>query len=180
MNTSSKPIDSSIPIDHVVDGVYISGWRATKHEIELLGAGLTHVLKLYESVPYFSPHFTTLENVCVDGEPLPAGVLDRSVDFIRTRVAANQLVLVMCGAGISRSATMVLAYMVDHGYDLHEAYKILKKAHPDANPHPALWQSLITRYQLTYSIEDAVDWDIEFNEAYNPLPRPDRSDKRQP
>jgi hypothetical protein len=56
---------------------------------------------------------------------------------------------------------MVLAYMVDHGHDLRDAYMLLKKAHPDADPHPALWRSLITHYQLAYSVEDAVDWALD-------------------
>ena len=155
--------DPSIPIDHVIDGVYISGWRATKYEGLMLRVGLTHILKMYESVPYFSAAFNTLENACHDGEPLPDGILDRSVGFIKAQIETDQPVLVMCGAGISRSSTMVLAYLIDRGYDLRDAFRLLRTVHPDAAPHPVMWQSLISHYHLNYSFQDALGWNYDLD-----------------
>lgn len=145
-------------IDHVVDGIYISGWRATLHADYLWEAGLTHVLKLYHGVPHFPDHFHTLENALEDGEFIPAETLRQGVDFVLEHINAGQPVLVMCGAGISRSASFVLAALVRRGYDLRDAYTLLRQKHPQATPHPELWRSLIEHYGLNYTVKDAMEW----------------------
>jgi dual specificity phosphatase 12 len=151
-------LPETLPIDHVVDGVYISGWRATNHKDELRQAGITHVLKLYEDIPHFPDDFTTFENPLDDGVFVPADMMRRGVQFITEQVEAGNRVLVMCTAGISRSATFVLAYMIERGWDLHDAYRALHVAHPIALPHPEMWRSLLTHYDVPYTLKDAWEW----------------------
>jgi dual specificity phosphatase 12 len=141
-------------VDHVIHGVCISGWRATQHDQALRGMGLTRVLKLYEASPYWPDDFTVCENALDDGELVPLALLQRGVYFIREHVQAGDPVLVQCGAGISRSSTFVLAYLLDQGYDLSDAWKLLKDKHPQADPHPQMWQSLINHYGLPYQLKD--------------------------
>jgi hypothetical protein len=145
-------------MDHVIDGVYISGWRATLMQDKLREANITHVLKLYESLPTFDPDFNVLDMPVEDGEPLIPELLKRGARFIVEQVDAGKPVLVMCGAGISRSATFVLAYMLERDHDLHDAYRLLHQNHPVAQPHPALWRSLIQYYDLNYTVDEAFDW----------------------
>ncbi len=149
---------SDIPIDHVLDGVYISSWRATQHIEYLREHGITNVLKLYEDDPYFPGDFNTLENVLADGEPIPAETLRRGVQFVQEQVKAQHPVLVMCGAGISRSSTFVLAYLIENGHGAHDAFRLLRRAHPPAAPHFALWLSLFEHYHLDYQLRDVLDW----------------------
>jgi len=149
------------PIDHVLDGVYISGWRATLFADELREAGIMNVLKLYEDVPYFPDDFNLCDNPLEDGEPIPPGVLQHGVQFIWKQVNLGRPVLVMCGAGISRSSTFVLAYLLERRYDLHGAYRMLKYCHPEARPHPCMWQALITNYQAPYTLQDVLAWMLE-------------------
>ncbi len=146
------------PIDHVLNGVYIGGYRATHFADELLSRGIRHVLKLYPDEPHFPPTFTTFNGAIEDGELIPPDVLRRGVAFVKTQVDGGQPVLVMCGAGISRSATFVLAYMVESGFDLQAAYVLLRAAHPIASPHPNLWLSLFRTYALPNTLLDAVTW----------------------
>lgn len=153
--------DPSAHIDHVIDGVYISGWLAANFQDELRAAGITRILKLYEDTPYFPRTFNTLENAIGDGELIPQEALWGGVDFILDNIYVGRSVLVMCGAGISRSSTFVLAYLLERGYDLHDAFILLRRAHPEANPHPKLWESLITHYQLKYRPPDIWQWFAE-------------------
>jgi hypothetical protein len=147
-----------IPIDHVTDGVHISGWRATRH-IDYLRIGrITNVLKLYEGNPYFPSDFNTFENTLTDGVFVPRSVLFDGVRFIHEHVDAGNPVLVVCGAGISRSSTFVLAYMIERGHILPDAFTLLRKAHPDASPVFAMWESLFEHYDLDYTLNDALDW----------------------
>jgi len=156
-----------LPIDHVVDGIYISGWRATLYRDYLRQAGITNVLKLYEDIPYFPDDFNTLENAVEDGEFIPKEALKRGVDFVLEHVNAGRGVLVMCGAGISRSSTFVLASLVERGHDLRAAFELLREKHPAATPHPELWRSLIQHYDLSYGPQDVMNWMFEFNRPNN-------------
>ncbi len=150
--------ESTLPFDHVIDGIYISGWRAIQYIPALRAAGIVHVLKLYPDHPYFPADFHTFENALEDGEFIDAPLLKHGVSFIKEQVQATRPVLVMCSAGISRSSTFVLAYLLEKGHDLPDAYRLLKRAHPDAEPHPRMWQSLITHYRLDYTLDDAWEW----------------------
>jgi hypothetical protein len=152
--------DSTVsrPFHHVVDGVYISGHRVTQFAKELREAGITNVLKLYEDIPYLPSDFNTFENVLDDGELIPPLVLRHGTNFIMSQVDAGNPVIVMCTAGISRSSTFVLAYLLQRDYDLKSAFLLLRKHHPQARPHPRMWQSLITQYQLRYKLEEILEW----------------------
>jgi hypothetical protein len=141
-----------------VDGLYIGSYRATYHAAALRAAGITNVLKLYGDIPDFPEDFNTFENALDDGKYIPDGVLARGVRFVLDRLEAGQPVLVVCGAGISRSSTFVLAALVERGHDLRAAYCLLRRQHPEAQPHPNLWQSLITHYTLDYTLADVLRW----------------------
>jgi protein-tyrosine phosphatase len=147
-----------LPVDHVLDGGYIGSYRATMFADQLRHAGITNVLKLYEDIPYFPADFCTLENALEDGEFIPTSTLKRGVQFILDHVDVGEPVLVVCGAGISRSSTFVLAYLLERSYNLHNAFHLLRENHPAAMPHPQMWLSLITHYQLKDRPEEALSW----------------------
>lgn len=151
-------LPKALGIDHVVDQIYISGWRATQYGDYLRQAGITHVLKLYEGIPSFPPDFNVCENPVDDGEFLALEPLQRGVTFVLEQVDAGRPVLVMCGAGISRSSTFVLATLVQRGYDLRDAFFLLREKHLEATPHPYLWLSLITHYSLPYKLPEVLEW----------------------
>jgi hypothetical protein len=151
-------LPKALGIDHIVDRIYISGWRATHYDGYLRQAGITHILKLYEGIPSFPADFDVCENPVEDGELIPADQLRRGVDFVIEQLEAGRPVLVMCGAGISRSATFVLAALVQRGYDLHDAFVLLRAKHNEATPHPNLWLSLIAYYGLPYKLPDVMEW----------------------
>ncbi len=145
-----------LPVDHVVDGIYISGWRATLYLDHLREAKITNVLKLFSDQPHFPADFNVYTNALADGEMIPPGTLKRGVDFVTGRVEEGARVLVMCGAGISRSATFVLASMLERGWEIRPAFKLLREQHYEATPHPAMWRSLIVEYELDLTLGDAI------------------------
>lgn len=62
--------------------------------------------------------------------------LDRSVDFIEKAKANNGRVLVHCLAGISRSATIAIAYIMNRmDMSLDEAYRFVKEKRPTISPN---------------------------------------------
>ncbi|XP_054625385.1 dual specificity protein phosphatase 16 isoform X2 [Dunckerocampus dactyliophorus] len=62
--------------------------------------------------------------------------LDRSVEFIEKAKASNSSVLVHCLAGISRSATIAIAYIMKRmDMSLDEAYRFVKEKRPTISPN---------------------------------------------
>lgn len=62
--------------------------------------------------------------------------LDRSLDFIEKAKASNSRVLVHCLAGISRSATIAIAYIMKRmDLSLDEAYRFVKEKRPTISPN---------------------------------------------
>lgn len=62
--------------------------------------------------------------------------LDKSVDFIEKAKASNGRVLVHCLAGISRSATIAIAYIMKRmDMSLDESYRFVKEKRPTISPN---------------------------------------------
>ncbi len=81
-----------------------------------------------------------------DSEDLSAYFTDVT-DWIESHRLAGRRVLVHCHAGISRSSTVVLAYLMRyHKYRLADAFKLLVEARPCAQPNPGFWRQL-ERYE---------------------------------
>lgn len=145
-------------LDHVVNGVYISGVRAL-YSLDLMKSNrIFHILKLYEYEPYWPSGFEICEIAIPDGVPVSSQKLKRGANFIQQCVLRKQRVLVQCGAGISRSSTFVLAYLLEQKYTLRDAYTLLQAKHPATAPAPALWQSLIDHYRLDHTLEEVLTW----------------------
>lgn len=123
----------------------IGAYRATTNVALLRAHGITAMLQLAEDVP--QPGIHTLYLPVDDGQPLAPALLERGVAFVRTEQQRGGVVLVACGAGISRSAAFATAALKEvEGHTLLEAFRLIKQAHPDALPHMALWDSLCQYY----------------------------------
>ncbi|MBI2872590.1 MAG: dual specificity protein phosphatase family protein [Chloroflexi bacterium] len=71
------------------------------------------------------------------------GYIEQVVEFIRSRLRRGQPVVVGCVAGVSRSPSAALAYMVDeYGLSVEEGLERLREAYPRANPSPVILDSL--------------------------------------
>jgi protein-tyrosine phosphatase len=144
--------------NHVLDKIYIGSlWAFSEHDA-LRSAGITSVVKLTRATVSGEDGFTILDIAFPDGWHIPDGYLRRGLDFVHDNEAAGHGVLIMCAAGISRSATFTLAYLVERGYDLHDAFKHLRECRPIVSPHPALWMSLLQFFDEPYSLNDVLSW----------------------
>lgn len=143
-------------LEPVYKSLYIGGIDAfNPAAAELFDLPLMHfdaVLRLDQigilSVP--TPDNTiALELPIDDGQPVPDGIFPQATLFIHQHLEAGHSVLSQCHAGISRSVTMALAYLVEYeNLSLPQAYKIVKAKHPGAYPHTKLVASLIQHYDL--------------------------------
>ncbi|KAM3865507.1 dual specificity protein phosphatase 18-like [Diretmus argenteus] len=108
---------------------------------------------------------TCIINVTESGHPPPAGVeyihipvadspeaplkdhFDQVADRIQRTGEHGGRALVHCNAGVSRSASVCIAYLVKHrSMTLLEAYRWVKCCRPMARPNAGFWKQLI-RYE---------------------------------
>lgn len=75
---------------------------------------------------------------------------DSTADFIHNFIKSNQGILVHCAAGVSRSATITIAYLMKyHKLKLKDAYHHVKKCRPIINPNEGFIRHLINyEYKL--------------------------------
>jgi dual specificity protein phosphatase-like protein len=125
--------------------LYVGKYRETIDINILITYRISAMLQLADKVEQIG--IASLYVPVEDGEPLPTEKLRQGVDFVRAQKAAGKTVLVACGAGISRSVTYTIAALKEEeNLSLPDAYKQILDHHPDALPHPALWESLRTYY----------------------------------
>lgn len=120
--------------------------------------GIASIVKLYEAPPIWPSGFTLLDTPFEDGTDVASEVFQRTDQFIGEQIAAGNRVAVVCGAGISRSATVILSYLVSAGMPLHDAYLLLRSKHTYIEPHPKLWLSLIAHHGLGLSLREVLAW----------------------
>ncbi len=156
----AKTSDGVFGIDEIVDGLYVGGWiEGIEHTSTLRKMGITHILQLSTPHPAWPDDFVVCDNALNDGTFVPRERLERGVDFVRAQREAGHTVLVACAAGISRSTTFVIAYLLRAlGYDLYDAWQLVHSRHPKTWPACEMWESLITHYDLPYTMDDVRRW----------------------
>lgn len=130
-------------INRVDDNVFISGYLPAADADTIKSLGITRIVKMFKDSPnYYGGQY---EHPGVTVAVFPAE--DRSdynihkdavgaLKFIFDGVRNNELILVHCHAGVSRSATVVLMYlMIRYKMPLDEALMTLKNIRPIVNPN---------------------------------------------
>eukprot|EP01062_Namystynia_karyoxenos_P063074 TRINITY_DN55898_c0_g1_i1.p2 TRINITY_DN55898_c0_g1~~TRINITY_DN55898_c0_g1_i1.p2 ORF type:complete len:248 (+),score=76.45 TRINITY_DN55898_c0_g1_i1:91-834(+) len=100
---------------------------------------ITHVLSAAEGAAPPDPQggVSRLHIALADSTEEPiAAVFQRAWDFIERGRASGGKVLVHCSRGISRSATLVISYLMRHqGLGLDAAFAVVQRARPCVDPN---------------------------------------------
>jgi protein-tyrosine phosphatase len=122
----------------------------TRHDVRnrtlLYANGITHMLQLATAVEQegIVSRFLPIE----DAEPLPLPALREAVDFVLDGKAHGGTILIACSGGFSRSVALAVATLKEaEGVTLSAALEDIRRRHSDAQPHPAIWDSLREHYQ---------------------------------
>ncbi|MBM3269825.1 MAG: dual specificity protein phosphatase family protein [Candidatus Sericytochromatia bacterium] len=120
---------------------------------ELLIQGITHVVNLYLGHPddsYFGGSDVSLHYFGIfDGEndpDLARANINGAIEAVRGALAAapHHKVYVHCAAGISRSAAVVVGYLMrSEELSMAEALRRVRDCRPCVNPHPAHLMTLL-------------------------------------
>ncbi|XP_050537968.1 dual specificity phosphatase 21 [Daktulosphaira vitifoliae] len=77
--------------------------------------------------------------------------IDQVVDLIHQEYLNGGLTVVHCAAGVSRSATFCIAYLIKYrGMDMNKAYRHVAKCRPCINPNRGFIDQLI-KYEEKYA-----------------------------
>jgi len=135
-------------MDEIRPWLYIGKLRDTLQISDLRAKSINAMLQLAEHVE--QPGITSLYLPVEDFAPLRYDLLERGIGFIQEQKRLGNRILVACGAGINRSSTICTAALkAEEGMNLWDAFKEVKKHHPEAMPHEPVWESLCNYYGET-------------------------------
>lgn len=136
------------------DWLFISSYALASNTEYIQKEDFDAMLQLYRPIDIPGVQSQFLE--MTDGKPISTADIEAGINFVRDHHAAQEKVLVTCGAGISRSVTMTIAALkAIEGGDLEHTYRDVRKRHPDAMPDQVHWDSI-----ATYFGEKVPFWDM--------------------
>jgi protein-tyrosine phosphatase len=92
----------------------------------------------------------------------PHTSIKQGVDFILAEKDKGHKVLVACGAGINRSTAFCMAALKEaEGLSLVDAYKEIKRKHPEALPNGPVWESFCAYYNESTPYLDIMRLSIQ-------------------
>ena len=140
-------------MDQIRPWLFIGGYRDTLHLAYLQWKSIGAMLQLAEKVE--QPNVFSLYLPVEDLAPVSSDHIRQGVDFIREHKAKGNRVLVACGAGMNRSSAFSAAALKEEeGLSLFEAFREVKRFHPESMPHQPVWESLCSYYnELTPYLE---------------------------
>ena len=126
----------------------MAGSQDVAHNLEVLEKHkVTHILNVASHVNNLFPEkFSYLSLDLRDLPEFPIlKAFPEALDFIDKALDSQGCVLVHCNAGISRSATIVLAHLMKQkGMSLNDAFAYLRSKRPSSFPNPGFMIQLKT------------------------------------
>jgi hypothetical protein len=132
-------------MDEIRPWLFIGNIRDTANKSYLSHKSINAILQL--AVPVDHPGISCFYLPVEDFAPLDFKVLEQGVAIIREQKELGNRVLVACAAGINRSSSFCTAALIaEEGLGLLDAFKEVKRTHPEAMPHEPVWESLCNYY----------------------------------
>ncbi|XP_042320072.1 dual specificity protein phosphatase 15 [Sceloporus undulatus] len=131
-------------MNKVLPGLFLGNFIDAKDFDQLSRHNITHIISIHESPQPYIPGITYLRIVLPDTpEANIKKHFKKCIHFIHSCRLHGGCCLVHCLAGISRSTTIVLAYiMTVTQASWREALEAVKVVRPVANPNPGFRQQL--------------------------------------
>ncbi|XP_064207417.1 dual specificity protein phosphatase 14 isoform X1 [Anguilla rostrata] len=134
-------------IAQITPSLFLSRGNVASNRSLLLSKGITCVVNATIELPNFNwPH---VEYVKVPLADMPHSPISLYFDSVADKIHSvgrgkRGAVLVHCAAGVSRSATLCLAYLMKyHRVSLAEAHAWVKARRPVIRPNAGFWRQLI-------------------------------------
>lgn len=139
-------------MNSVIPHLYISSYKEAMNNSLLKSNNITHIINLSQVDIQFPSYITYLYIDIDDYSNVPIyKFFDETNQFIMNAIASGGNVLVHCYAGISRSATIVLAYLIYvNKMTIDDALYLLRSARSIVDPNPGFIDQLIILDKITH------------------------------
>ena len=129
----------------ITKNLYIGSYIEATNSQWLAFHGITHIVNMStEHRNYFPRRFRYFRGDLYDH---PMQSLEKTLKvgflFIRNAIAQGGTVFVHCHAGVSRSSSMVLYYLMKtYGWSLDSSVAYMRRTHPRTNPNAGFMMEL--------------------------------------
>lgn len=137
-------------MNKVVDGLYLGNIRDSENRESLSQNGITHILSIYNNA---KPVLENMTYLCIHAADTSSQNLSQHfkecINFIHECRLSGGACLVHCLAGVSRSTTVVVAYLMtitDHGWE--DCLTAVKAVRSFVGPNYG-FQNQLQEYQMT-------------------------------
>lgn len=146
-------------MDWVYEDIYVGDIETLRQQDTVAREGIDAVVRLDlrdRNKRHWDSRFIVDDVPISDGASIPDEVIEGVTSFINEQLTAEKTVLVHCNMGVSRSTSLVMAYLIEYeGMSLGEAFGTVREGRTQAFPHAALLASLIDYYDLPYTPQEA-------------------------
>jgi len=136
---ASKEDNFANHADEIIPNLFLGDWKSPTFENQLKENGITHVISVCESsyIPSLSHEFVHMKLMVQDVESENLLIhFPKCLLFINDVIAHKSNVLIHCMAGVSRSTTIVMAYLMAHnGLSFSDALQLVQKKRNIAYPN---------------------------------------------
>eukprot|EP01132_Coremiostelium_polycephalum_P002190 gene2190-2693_t len=129
----------------IVEGfIYLGGADNAHSRVQLQNLKITYIVNMAKEINDLYAHIYKYYRANLEDNP-KANILDHFepiFKFMDEAKEKNTGVLVHCAMGISRSATVVIAYLMRNGLSYQEAYKLVKFKRSMIHPNHGFYRTL--------------------------------------
>ncbi|CAF9917177.1 hypothetical protein IMSHALPRED_003488 [Imshaugia aleurites] len=156
----------SLSLTEIMPNLYLGGYLAASNIDSLRTTNITFVLTIMSSnlsAPTLQQHQDMgIVTARFDKDDKPAedllAIFGPTSDLIEEKRAEGKKILVHCRMGISRSVTLVMAYLMRAwGVGFPEAQTFVKEKRPMASPNRGFCEQLRVWQACEYGVEQIVD-----------------------
>jgi len=173
----TMPISSLDGMDKILDNLYLGNLQSAQDPELLQQNGITHILSLLSPrTPFHLP--PPLDNVITrqlveltdEAETNILVFITSCLDFLETTLSAssNNKVLVHCRAGISRSASVVIAFLMKHeNISFDDALETVRNARPRVHPNRGFRSQLELLESISFDMSVLGEMDVSVANIYD-------------
>lgn len=132
-------------MQEILPGLYLGDYQAASNLEVLKEASITHILIAAEECSARFPEQFTYKKVGIaDSLQTSLGTyIQEALAYVRQAIEAGGKVLIHCAAGVSRSASLVIAYvMQEKQWGMAQALSWVREKRPVISPNPSFMRQL--------------------------------------
>jgi len=134
--------------DQILPNLYLGGWEAVLDSRSLHEHGIRSLVCCMRELEFPDSKFLPdVEYHRVDVEDMGREPIElffpEATEFIHNQLLQERPVLIHCKAGVSRSASVLLAYLMEYcGHSLYDAFVLTLRHRPTITPNPGFMETL--------------------------------------